>query len=292
MTQVMLYLHANLSIAMVNIDDYRSLPANGKGTIANEIKVRLKRDMQLCTLAVINQRKSQGEVSQTINFSWNPLTPSPVPTTPSVPASGVGGSIGAPIEAVLGSAVSDEQVAGAMPIPPFLAGAGAVVTKAVQTATKAAATGRVIQFFKGAITVGSAIWIVDQIIGGEPTVSGDALGIPGIDIDLGELSRVTGISDLWTIGGSPEIPGEEPIKTWFTGSTYFTKTRIGNYYVLSKDGWKKYTPRGPIVLGTRNLTPRKLVRAVNKYYRLKKSLDLVFKVTKRKRKPAPLVKSK
>jgi len=52
---------------------------------------------------------------------------------------------------------------------------------------------------------------------------------------------------------------------------------------LTRSGWKKYTPKKPIVLGTKHLTPKKFIAAAKKYYGLKKDLDKVFKTVKKRK---------
>ena len=82
-----------------------------------------------------------------------------------------------------------------------------------------------------------------------------------------------------------EVPIPEPtiVRSWTTGTTDFAVDSTGQHWVLTKSGWKKYTPKKPIVLGTKHLTPKKFIAAAKKYYGLKKDLDKVFKTVKRKK---------
>jgi len=82
-----------------------------------------------------------------------------------------------------------------------------------------------------------------------------------------------------------EVPLMEPqiVRSWSTGTTEFVVDSSGQHWVLTKRGWKKYTPKKPIVLGTKHLTPKKFIAAAKKYYGLKKDLDKVFKTVKRKK---------
>jgi hypothetical protein len=57
----------------------------------------------------------------------------------------------------------------------------------------------------------------------------------------------------------------------------------GRHWVLTRSGWKKYSPKKPIVLGTKHLTPKKFIAAAKKYYGLKKDLDKVFKTVKKRK---------
>ena len=82
-----------------------------------------------------------------------------------------------------------------------------------------------------------------------------------------------------------EVPISEPtiVRSWTTGTTDFAVDSTGRHWVLTKSGWKKYTPKKPIVLGTKHLTPKKFIAAAKKYYGLKKDLDKVFKVVRKKK---------
>lgn len=84
--------------------------------------------------------------------------------------------------------------------------------------------------------------------------------------------------------GQPAIVEPQLVRSWSTGTTMFGVDIEGRHWVLTKNGWKKYSPRKPIVLGTKNLTPSKLVRAVKKYERLYKDLDKIFKKVRTRRK--------
>ena len=54
----------------------------------------------------------------------------------------------------------------------------------------------------------------------------------------------------------------------------------GEFVVFQNaEGW----PKKPIVLGTKHLTPKKFIAAAKKYYGLKKDLDKVFKVVRKKK---------
>jgi len=85
--------------------------------------------------------------------------------------------------------------------------------------------------------------------------------------------------------GEALVPGVAPVvvRSWTTGTTDFAVDSTGKHWVLTKSGWKKYSPKKPIVLGTKHLTPKKFIQAANKYYALKKDLDKVFKVVRKKR---------
>ena len=82
-----------------------------------------------------------------------------------------------------------------------------------------------------------------------------------------------------------EVPIPEPmiVRSWSTGTTEFAVDSTGQHWVLTKSGWKKYSPKKPIVLGTKHLTPKKFVAAAKKYYAMKKDLDKVFKTVRRKK---------
>jgi len=101
-------------------------------------------------------------------------------------------------------------------------------------------------------------------------------GVPALPIG--------GITKMYpaTVG---EVPLMEPqiVRSWSTGTTEFVVDSTGQHWVLTKRGWKKYTPKKPIVLGTKHLTPKKFIAAAKKYYGLKKDLDKVFKTVKRKK---------
>ena len=91
------------------------------------------------------------------------------------------------------------------------------------------------------------------------------------------------------VGRMPRTVGEVPImeptivRSWTTGTTDFAVDSTGKHWVLTKSGWKKYSPKKPIVLGTKHLTPKKFIAAAKKYYGLKKDLDKVFKVVRKKK---------
>jgi len=76
----------------------------------------------------------------------------------------------------------------------------------------------------------------------------------------------------------------ELVRTWSTGTATFGQDIEGRYWVTTKKGWKRYTPKKPIVLGTKHLTPGKFISAAKKYYQMKKDLDKVFKTVKRRKK--------
>ena len=82
-----------------------------------------------------------------------------------------------------------------------------------------------------------------------------------------------------------QVPLVEPqvVRQWSTGTTEFIVDSTGQHWVLTKSGWKKYTPKKPIVLGTKHLTPKKFIAAAKKYYGLKKDLDKVFKTVKKRK---------
>jgi hypothetical protein len=82
-----------------------------------------------------------------------------------------------------------------------------------------------------------------------------------------------------------QVPLAEPtiVRSWTTGTTEFIVDSTGQHWVLTRSGWKKYTPKKPIVLGTKHLTPKKFIQAAKKYYGLKKDLDKVFKTVKKRK---------
>jgi len=82
-----------------------------------------------------------------------------------------------------------------------------------------------------------------------------------------------------------QVPLVEPqiVRQWSTGTTEFIVDSTGQHWVLTRSGWKKYTPKKPIVLGTKHLTPKKFIAAAKKYYGLKKDLDKVFKTVKKRK---------
>ena len=110
---------------------------------------------------------------------------------------------------------------------------------------------------------------------------GEALTIPSaLPSGLGVGGRRMALPR--TVG---EVPIMEPsvVRSWTTGTTDFAVDSTGKHWVLTKTGWKKYTPKKPIVLGTKHLTPKKFIAAAKKYYGLKKDLDKVFKTVKKRK---------
>ena len=110
---------------------------------------------------------------------------------------------------------------------------------------------------------------------------GEALTIPSAmptGLGVGGIGRAM----PRTVG---EVPIMEPmvVRSWTTGTTDFAVDSAGKHWVLTKTGWKKYTPKKPIVLGTKHLTPKKFIAAAKKYYGLKKELDKVFKTVKKRK---------
>ena len=108
-------------------------------------------------------------------------------------------------------------------------------------------------------------------------LAGEALTIPAMlpaGLGVGVMPRTVG-----------EVPIPEPVvvRSWSTGTTEFAVDSTGQHWVLTKSGWKKYSPKKPIVLGTKHLTPKKFVAAAKKYYAMKKDLDKVFKTVRRKK---------
>ena len=85
-----------------------------------------------------------------------------------------------------------------------------------------------------------------------------------------------------TVGEVP-LAAPQVVRHWSTGTTEFIVDSTGKHWVLTKSGWKKYSPSKPIVLGTKHLTPKKFVAAAKKYYAMKKDLDKVFKTVKKKK---------
>lgn len=92
------------------------------------------------------------------------------------------------------------------------------------------------------------------------------IGVPGVEVQWPEILP----------GGLPfvtrEPPGVSPVRKWSTGTTIFLEGSDGSHWVLTKKGWKKYRRRKPIVLGTKHLTPRKMIRANRLYTKLMKDL--------------------
>ena len=110
---------------------------------------------------------------------------------------------------------------------------------------------------------------------------GEALTIPSAlpsGLGIGGIGRAM----PRTVG---EVPIMEPVivRSWTTGTTDFAVDSTGKHWVLTKTGWKKYSPKKPIVLGTKHLTPKKFIAAAKKYYGLKKDLDKVFKTVKKRK---------
>ena len=85
-----------------------------------------------------------------------------------------------------------------------------------------------------------------------------------------------------TVGEVP-LAAPEVVRHWSTGTTEFIVDSTGKHWVLTKSGWKKYSPSKPIVLGTKHLTPKKFIAAAKKYYAMKKDLDKVFKTVKKRK---------
>ena len=85
-----------------------------------------------------------------------------------------------------------------------------------------------------------------------------------------------------TVGEVP-LMAPEVVRHWTTGTTEFIVDSTGKHWVLTKSGWKKYSPSKPIVLGTKHLTPKKFIAAAKKYYAMKKDLDKVFKTVKKRK---------
>ena len=98
-------------------------------------------------------------------------------------------------------------------------------------------------------------------------------GLPA-GLGVGRMARTVG-----------EVPIMEPtiVRSWTTGTTDFAVDSTGRHWVLTRSGWKKYSPKKPIVLGTKHLTPKKFIAAAKKYYGLKKDLDKVFKTVKKRK---------
>ena len=111
--------------------------------------------------------------------------------------------------------------------------------------------------------VGEALTLPSRMPAGLPT----GLGV-------GRMARTVG-----------EVPIMEPtiVRSWTTGTTNFAVDSTGRHWVLTRSGWKKYSPKKPIVLGTKHLTPKKFIAAAKKYYGLKKDLDKVFKTVKKRK---------
>ena len=85
------------------------------------------------------------------------------------------------------------------------------------------------------------------------------------------------------IGGQVLVPEPVIVRSWTTGTTDFAVDSTDQHWVLTRSGWKKYSPSKPIVLGTKHLTPRKFIAAAKKYYAMKKDLDKVFKTVKKRK---------
>ena len=103
-----------------------------------------------------------------------------------------------------------------------------------------------------------------------------------------QIGGVLGGGFPTTIPGGGKMAGislvePELVRSWTTGTATFGQDISGQYWVTTKKGWKKYTPKKPIVLGTKHLTPKKFITAANKYYKVKKDLDKVFKTVKRRK---------
>jgi len=116
-------------------------------------------------------------------------------------------------------------------------------------------------------------------------------GIPPVDLVRGLKSSPgpTGVPpiDVWRkrsmVLGQPALVEPQLVRSWSTGTTMFGVDIEGRHWVLTKKGWKRYSPRKPIVIGTKNLTPNKLIQAVRKYERMHKDLDKIFKKVRYKR---------
>lgn len=95
----------------------------------------------------------------------------------------------------------------------------------------------------------------------------------------------TGLGGTPRMGGVGGVPMVTPeiVRHWSTGTTEFIVDSTGKHWVLTRSGWKRYSPKKPIVLGTKHLTPKKFIQAAKKYYALKKDLDKVFKTVKKKK---------
>jgi len=114
-------------------------------------------------------------------------------------------------------------------------------------------------------------------------------GIPPVDLARGfKPSIPTGIPPVdlgrkQMVLGQPALVEPQLVRSWSTGTTMFGVDIEGRHWVLTKKGWKRYSPRKPIVIGTKNLTPNKLIQAVRKYERMHKDLDKIFKKVRYKR---------
>ena len=158
---------------------------------------------------------------------------------------------------------------------------------ALKTAVTKVATGLVEKPFRTALPYAATAGMLGAVsrIGEKKTEAmvkrggmvGEALTLaPSLPSGLGAGAMVR------TVG---EVPILEPtiVRSWTTGTTDFAVDSTGKHWVLTKSGWKKYSPKKPIVLGTKHLTPKKFIAAAKKYYGLKKDLDKVFKVVRKKK---------
>jgi hypothetical protein len=164
-------------------------------------------------------------------------------------------------------------------------------TTALKAAVTKVATGMVEKPFRTALPYAATAGMLGAVsrIGEKKTEAiakrgglvGEALTLPsripaGLPAGLGVGKMVR------TVG---EVPIMEPtiVRSWSTGTTDFAVDSTGRHWVLTRSGWKKYSPKKPIVLGTKHLTPKKFIAAAKKYYGLKKDLDKVFKTVKKRK---------
>lgn len=103
-------------------------------------------------------------------------------------------------------------------------------------------------------------------------------GIPALDLLRGQPAGVLNMATNLQVQPPPFV------RTWSTGTATFGVDQYGNHWVTTKNGWKKYSKRKPIVLGTRNLTPSKFIAAAKRYHKMYKDLDKIFKKVRVKRK--------
>ena len=272
---IQVYIDMDTGEGLVLDTDYNSLPAEVSPSLRPAMLSNMGRNLVIIDLSslqylmTLNTAAGLARIVQQL-FMW---------THVAAPATGGGATTTTPVGAQITTTTTGTgipQTAAVMPSPIMLGGGLLALARRAGILQKVYQYARKYKLVIGGIL---AFEIVDRILGGDPVEQ--------------EIGRALGIGTNWSLGAQPEIPGEEIVKVWDTGTAFYCSTRLGNYYVLTKNkGWKKYTPRGPIILGRRNLTPRKFVSAANSYYKVKKAMDKVFKVVKTKRKTPQLIESK
>lgn len=219
------------------------------------------------------QETKGGVISSTI--SSGTLTPLAIPGTIYVPSGSA--VIGAKVEEIQGQTLA----LGMTSLPGNIVG---IVGKLISSLNKyiddiipSTKRDNVKSAVGNALITGAATGAILNLISNNAPNPGSVTANAGL---VNTISRLTGLSGLWTVGGSPQIPGEQILRYWTTGTTYFVECVSGHHYVLTKSGWKRYARSRPIILGTKHPTPAKFLMAARRYKKTKRAFDRVFKSIK------------